>query len=88
MKNMALELASKNISVNAVAPGAIKSRMTAKVMNDKVIHDHVIKGIAIGKIGEPEEIAALLLFLASDYSSYKTGSVFVAAGGLSLMRGY
>jgi len=88
VKNMALELASKNITVNAVAPGAIKSKMTARIMADKNLHDHVVKGIAMGKIGEPEEIASLLLFLASDYSNYTTGSVFLADGGLSLMRGY
>lgn len=88
VKNMALELAEHNIAVNAVSPGAIDTRMIASVSRDEQRADRVLQGIPMHRFGQPEEIAGMLVFLASDASGYTTGSVFTIDGGLSLMRGY
>lgn len=88
MRNIAMELAPYHILVNAVSPGAIDSPMTSKVKEDASIFEHVLKGIPLRRFGEPQEIASMLAFLASDYSNYTTGANLTIDGGLSLMRGY
>jgi 3alpha(or 20beta)-hydroxysteroid dehydrogenase len=75
-KAAALELAGRNIRVNSVHPGAIKTNMLPQGVEPEGL-------IPMGRFAEPEEIAPLILFLASDESSYCTGSEFVADGGLS-----
>lgn len=79
-KSIARELASRNINVNVIAPGYINTDMT-KVLSDKV-KEEVLKTIPMKKIGEPEEIANLVLFLSSDLSNYITGQVINVDGGM------
>ena len=79
-KSIARELASRNINVNVIAPGYINTDMT-KVLPDKV-KEEVLKTIPMKKIGEPEEIANLVLFLSSDLSNYITGQVINVDGGM------
>lgn len=79
-KSIARELASRNINVNVVAPGYINTDMT-KVLPDKV-KEEVLKTIPMKKIGEPKEIANLVLFLSSDLSNYITGQVINVDGGM------
>jgi len=77
---MALELAPFNIRVNAIAPGAIDTPMAASLQDPKVM-EATLAGIPLHRIGKPEEVSNLVLFLASDASSYMTGSTVVIDGG-------
>ncbi len=78
-KTMARELARYGITVNAIAPGFIDTPMTRQVP-DKV-REKVVPTIPLGRIGLPEEIASVVVFLASDESSYITGQVLSVNGG-------
>jgi 3-oxoacyl-[acyl-carrier protein] reductase len=78
-KSLSKELASKNITVNAIAPGFIDSEMTA-VIPDKV-KEFFIKQIPLRRMGKPEEIASACVFLASDEANYITGQVLRLNGG-------
>lgn len=79
-KALALEVAGRNITVNAVAPGFIETDMT-KNLPEK-IKETFLSQIPMKRIGLPEEVAALVTFLASDKASYITGAVFHINGGL------
>lgn len=79
-KSLALELASKNIHVNAIAPGFTDTQMTQELT--EVQRDSLLKRVPLGRIGKPEEIAQAALFLASAMSDYITGQVLVVDGGL------
>ena len=79
-KSIARELASRNINVNVVAPGYINTDMT-KNLPDKV-KEEIIKSIPMKKIGEPKEVANLVLFLSSNLSAYITGQVINVDGGM------
>lgn len=75
---LSLELASRNITVNAVAPGIIAGSMTEGVFDDKLIKDMV----PAKRAGKPEEVAELVAFLASDAAGYITGQTISINGGL------
>lgn len=79
-KAMALETASKGITVNAVAPGYIGTEMVRAVPED-VINKHILPHIPVGRLGEPEEVARCVVFLASDEAGFITGSTLTANGG-------
>lgn len=79
-KSVAKEVAKKNVRVNAIAPGFIRTDMTDK-LSEKVKEEY-LKKIPLNKLGEPEDIANAVAFLASDLSSYITGQVLVIDGGL------
>ncbi|MEJ9281703.1 SDR family NAD(P)-dependent oxidoreductase [Ureibacillus thermosphaericus] len=76
----AKELAPYNIRVNAVAPGFIETNMTEQLPEDKF--KQRMSEIKMGRIGKPEEVANVILFLASDLSSYVTGQVIGVDGGM------
>lgn len=81
-KSLAKEFASRNIRVNAVAPGYIKSDMTAKLSED--ITATVLENIPLGQLGEVEDIANAVAFLVSDEARYITGQVLVVDGGMAI----
>jgi 3-oxoacyl-[acyl-carrier protein] reductase len=79
-KSLAKELGSRNITVNAVAPGYIKTAMTDKL--DAKIKEEMFKRIPLGRFGEPADVAKAVLFLASPDADYVTSQVLVVDGGL------
>lgn len=79
-KSVARELSKKGINVNAVAPGFIETSMT-DVLSDKV-KENIINSILIKRMGKPEDVANLVLFLASNSSNYITGQVINIDGGM------
>ena len=79
-KVMALELARKNVRVNAIAPGYIETPINSDFFQSKA-GETLIKGIAQRKLGQPEDLEGALLLLASDASKYMTGSVVTVDGG-------
>jgi 3-oxoacyl-[acyl-carrier protein] reductase len=81
-KAVARELGSRNITVNAVAPGYIRTEMTAGL--PEAVKKQLQERIVLGRLGEPEEVANLVVFLASDLAGYITGQVFVIDGGMAL----
>lgn len=81
-KTIARELASRGITVNAIAPGYIESDMTA-AMTDAA-KEATIKNIPLGRVGQPEDIAEMVAFLASDKASYITGQVISVDGGMAI----
>jgi len=79
-KTAAKELASRNINVNAVAPGFIQTEMTAGLAED--LKEKMKQAIPLNKFGSPNDVAAVCLFLASEESSYITGQTIVVDGGM------
>lgn len=79
---LAKELAPRKVRVNAVAPGMIETDMSAAVRG--LASDQITKAIPLRRIGQPEEIANVVAFLASDEASYLTGQVIRVDGGISL----
>lgn len=78
-KSLALESASKNITVNAIAPGYISTDMTEAIPAD--VREKICSGIPVGRFGRVDEIAQAVLFLADDRSSFMTGTVLSVNGG-------
>ncbi len=78
-KALALETAKKGITVNAIAPGFVKTAMTEKIPKD--VMDKIVESIPVGRLAEPSEIARAIVFLADEKSSYITGQVMGINGG-------
>ena len=79
-KSLALEIASRNITVNAVAPGFIATGMTEAL--DEKVREQILTAVPLKRMGEPEEIAKAVAFLAGEDASYITGQVLSVNGGL------
>ena len=79
-KSAAREFAGRGITVNAIAPGFVETDMTEKFASD----ENVMKRIPVGRMGRPDEIASLALFLASDAAAYITGEIIRIDGGLAI----
>lgn len=78
---LAVELAPYNIRVNAIAPGMIDTPMIEQVKLDPKMLEGLMGRVPLGRVGKPEEVSNLVLFLASEASSYMTGSTVVIDGG-------
>jgi 3-oxoacyl-[acyl-carrier protein] reductase len=79
-KSVARELASRNITTNVIAPGFIRSDMTAQLKEEQ--KEAILAGIPLGEMGEPEDIAQAALFLAGPGARYITGQVLTVDGGM------
>lgn len=81
-KSLALELSPKGVTVNAVAPGWIRTDMTADTTEEEMAE--AMREVPLGRIGEPEEIASVIAYLASPDAAYVTGQVIHVNGGMGL----
>ena len=84
-KTLALEVADKGIRINSIAPGAIATMMNVDILEDEEKRKAEENKIPMHRIGEPNEIAKVALFLASDAASYITGTTIYVDGGLTLV---
>lgn len=80
-QNMAKEWGQYNIRVNNIAPGIIKTRLSEALWKDPAVNERALKTIPMMRLGEPDEIAGAVVFLASDAGSYITGATIVIDGG-------
>ena len=79
-KSLAIEYAKKNININCISPGFIKTAMTDKL--DEKFKELIISKIPSARLGEPEDIASVVLFLASDQTNYINGETIHVNGGM------
>jgi glucose 1-dehydrogenase len=84
MKTMAQELAPNKIRVNSIAPGAIRTDINKKVWSDPEQEKELMRLIPYGRIGEPDDVARLATWLASDEADYITGTTIYVDGGMTL----
>jgi glucose 1-dehydrogenase len=88
MKSMAQELAPKKIRVNSIAPGAIKTPINRSAWDTPGAEAELIRLIPEGRVGVPEDIANVAVWLASDASDYVTGTTLFVDGGMTLYPGF
>jgi len=81
-RDLAVDLAPRNINVNALVPGFFPTKMTAHVRNDDEVEAHVLDGIPMRRLGQPDEIAGTLVYLASRAGAYVTGALIPVDGGV------
>jgi len=82
-KAMAKEWGQYNIRVNAIAPGVIKTRLSEALWKEPAVGEAAARRIALGRLGESEDVAGTVLYLASDASSYITGETIIIDGGVA-----
>jgi NAD(P)-dependent dehydrogenase (short-subunit alcohol dehydrogenase family) len=83
-KAAAIEYANKNIRINALAPGLVNTAMTKAWFDDPETNAHFIANTPIGRVSQPAEMAAMVLFLCSDLASFAVGHTFVIDGGYTI----
>ncbi len=81
-RDLAVELGPFGITVNNIAPGAIATPINTRMMANKTEFNALLANVPLGRMGTPEEVAGLALFLASDDGAYCTGSTYIIDGGL------
>ena len=80
---MAQDWGADNIRVNAICPGLIKTRFSEALWKDPATQERFVSQIPLGRIGEPEDLAGLAVYLASDASNYCSGGIYMVDGGYS-----
>lgn len=84
-RSLAVEWGKHNIHVNAIAPGLVKSDLTRKRLEDQTFSEFFLERIPLGRIGRPEDLAGLVIFLSSEASDWITGQTIVIDGGQTLL---
>ena len=82
-RDLSIELAPYNITINNIAPGAIETPINKTLLNDPAKLQSLLEKIPLRRLGQPEDVAAIAAFLASSESGYVTGTTFVVDGGLT-----
>ncbi|MCK6535823.1 MAG: glucose 1-dehydrogenase [Polyangiaceae bacterium] len=82
-QTLAFELGQSGVRVNAIAPGLVDTRLAAAILASPEMVEHANRHTALGRVGQPEEIAAAALFLASDAASFVTGQTLCVDGGFT-----
>lgn len=82
-RNLSIELAPFGITINSIAPGAIETPINKNLLNDPAKLNSLLENIPLKRLGTPDDVASLAVFLASDESSYATGTTFFLDGGLT-----
>ncbi len=83
MRNLSIELAPLGVTINNIAPGAIATPINTKLLNDPVKLNALLGNIPLKRLGKPEDVASMAVFLASSESDYATGTTFFVDGGLT-----
>lgn len=83
-KALAIELSADDIQVNAIAPGFVKTRFSAALWQNDLLHKRITEQTPAGRMADPEEITGVALYLASAASDFTTGAVFTVDGGYTL----
>ncbi len=83
-RTLAVELGPLGITINNIAPGAIETPINAKLLNDPVKLASLKGQIPLGRLGQPDDVSGLAVFLASAESAYVTGSTYLVDGGLTV----
>jgi NAD(P)-dependent dehydrogenase (short-subunit alcohol dehydrogenase family) len=82
-RHLAKRLAGESITVNAIAPGPFESKMMAFALSDPETRSAIEKSVPLGRIGRPDDVAGLAIFLASRAGAYMTGTVIPLDGGIT-----
>jgi 3-oxoacyl-[acyl-carrier protein] reductase len=85
VKGLSTELAPDAIYVNCVAPGWVDTDMSAPILRDQATREEVLRKIPLGRVAQPEEIAAPVLFLCTEHAGFITGEIFNVNGGAVLV---
>jgi NAD(P)-dependent dehydrogenase (short-subunit alcohol dehydrogenase family) len=84
-RTMAVELGETGIRVNAIAPGIVDTKLASALTSDKGMREHMTNHTALKRIAQPDEIAGLAVYLASEESSYVTGQTWLIDGGFTIV---
>ena len=84
VRNYAAEWGPRNVRVNAILPGFIKTDFSRAIWEDKAMHDAELARIPLGRIGEPDDIAGVAVCLASKAGAFITGQTIIADGGMTV----
>lgn len=83
-QTLAMELASENIQVNAIAPGLVQTKFASVIWENDDLMGEILRRTPAGRIGQPDDITGIAVYLASGASAFATGQVFVVDGGVTL----
>jgi NAD(P)-dependent dehydrogenase (short-subunit alcohol dehydrogenase family) len=84
-RSLAVEWGKYNINVNAIAPGLIETDLTRKRLKDREFYNYFLERVPLGKIGQPEDLVGIVIFLSSEASNWLTGQTIVMDGGQTLL---